>query len=78
QRILDEKKKDLNRELEEKLKQIDENKRKLEKTMDSTKSYRYQKTVANTKPEVINKQQLVEVIEEDALPSILNSYKIAG
>ncbi len=78
QRILDEKKRELERELEEKLKQIEENKRKLEKSMDSTKSYRYQKTVANTKQEAINKQQLVEVTEEDALPSILSSYKIAG
>jgi phage shock protein PspC (stress-responsive transcriptional regulator) len=78
QRVLDEKKKELNRNIEEKLKQIDEDKRKLEKTIDSTKSYRYQKTVTNTKPETINKQMLVELNDEDLMPSILSSYKIAG
>ncbi len=78
QRVLDEKRKELNRGIEDKLKKIDEDKRKLEKTIDSTKSYRYQKTVANIKSETINKQTLVEVNDDDVMPSILSSYKIAG
>ena len=78
QRLLDEKRKELNRGIEDKLKKIDEDKRKLEKTIDSTKSYRYQKTVANTKPGTINKQTPVEGNDEGLMPSILSSYKIAG
>ena len=79
QRLLDEKRKELNRGIEDKLKKNEEDKRKLEKTIDSTKNYRYQKTVVNTQPETLNKKTLTDDVNDEALlPSMLSSYKLAG
>ncbi len=77
QRLLDEKRKELNRGIEDKLKKIDEDKRKLEKTIDSTKSYRYQKTALN---KMADKQEsIADIFEDDnLLPSKLNTYRLAG